>query len=44
MAKSAEVAVKGNTAVALAMNFEGDAQSGFEQMDQDDFALPFYES
>ena len=41
MAKSAEVAVKGNTAVALAMNFEGDAQSGFEQMDQDDFALPF---
>jgi hypothetical protein len=41
MAKSAEVAVKGNTAVALAMNFEGDAHSGFEQMDQDDFALPF---
>jgi hypothetical protein len=41
MAKSAEVAVKGNTAVVLAMNFEGDAQSGFEQMDQDDFALPF---
>jgi hypothetical protein len=41
MAKSAEVAVKGNTAVALAVNFEGDAQSGFEQMDQDDFALPF---
>jgi hypothetical protein len=41
MAKSAEVAVKGNTAIALAMNFEGDAHSGFEQMDQDDFALPF---
>ena len=41
MAKSAEVAVKGNSAVALAMNFEGDAQSGFEEMNQDDFALPF---
>ena len=41
MAKSAEVAVAGNTAVAVAMNFESDAQSGFEEMNQDDFALPF---
>jgi len=39
MAKSE--AVVGNTAVAVAMNFEGDAQSGFEEMNQDDFALPF---
>lgn len=39
-AESTEVAVKGNTAVALAMNFEQDV-SGFEEMGQDDLALPF---
>ena len=38
MAKSAEVAVMGTT--ALAMNFEQDA-SGFETMGQEDLALPF---
>lgn len=39
-AENAEVAVKGNTAVALAVNFEQDV-SGFEDMGQDDLALPF---
>ena len=39
-ADNAEVAVKGNTAVALAVNFEQDV-SGFEDMGQDDLALPF---
>ena len=39
-AENTEVAVKGNTAVALAMNFEQDV-SGFEEMGQDDLALPF---
>lgn len=40
MAKT-EVATKGTTAVALASDFEADAASGFEGMQQDDFALPF---
>ena len=41
MAK-ADVAVKANTAVALASNFEDDAVAGgFSEMGQDDFALPF---
>ena len=40
MAKN-EVAVKETNAIALAGNFEQDAQSGFENMNQDDFALPF---
>ena len=39
-AENTEVAVKGNTAVALAMNFEQDV-SGFEEMGQEDLALPF---
>jgi len=39
-AENTEIAVKGNTAVALAMNFEQDV-SGFEEMGQDDLALPF---
>ena len=40
MAKT-EVAVKETNALALAGDFEQDAQSGFENMSQDDFALPF---
>jgi len=40
MAKN-EVAVKETNALALASDFEQDAQSGFENMSQDDFALPF---
>ena len=40
MAKT-EVAVKETNAIALAGDFEQDAQSGFENMSQDDFALPF---
>ncbi len=40
MAKT-EVAVKETNAIALAGDFEQDAQSGFENMNQDDFALPF---
>jgi hypothetical protein len=40
MAKN-EVAVKETNALALAGDFEQDAQSGFENMSQDDFALPF---
>ena len=40
MAKN-EVAVKETNAIALAGDFEQDAQSGFENMSQDDFALPF---
>lgn len=41
MAKN-EVAVKdANTALALAGGFEEDANSGFEGMGQEDFALPF---
>ena len=39
-AETTEVAVKGNTAVALSVNFEQDV-SGFEDMGQDDLALPF---
>lgn len=38
---NSEVAVKGNTAVALASAFEEDAYGGMEGMSQDDFALPF---
>ncbi len=42
MAKNeTQVAVKGNTAVALATDFEQDASGGFGEMTQDDFALPF---
>lgn len=40
MAKT-EVATKETTAVALATDFEADAFSGFENMQQDDYALPF---
>ena len=41
MAKT-DVAVKGTTAVALATNFEQDvAMGGFDNMNQEDFALPF---
>jgi len=40
MAKN-EVAVKQETALALASDFEQDAHSGFEGMGQEDFALPF---
>ena len=40
MAKT-EVAVKQTNALALASDFEQDAQSGLENMSQDDFALPF---
>lgn len=40
MAKT-EVAVKSEQAVALVNDFEQDASSGFESMNQDDFALPF---
>jgi len=41
MAKT-DIAVKGTTAVALSTNFEQDAVvGGFENMNQDDFALPF---
>jgi hypothetical protein len=38
---NSEVAVKGNTAVALASIFEQDAHAGLSNMSQDDFALPF---
>ena len=42
MAKNeTQVAVKGNTAVALATDFEQDASGGFGEMTQEDFALPF---
>ena len=40
MAK-AEIIEKANHQVALASNFEEDANSGFDGMNQDDFALPF---
>lgn len=40
MAKN-EVAVKQETAIVLAGDFEQDAHSGFEGMGQEDFALPF---
>lgn len=42
MAKN-EVAVQAETttAVAVAFNFEADAQAGFDNMSQEDFALPF---
>ena len=40
MAKT-DVAVKSENAVALSSMFEQDALSGFEGMNQDDFALPF---
>jgi len=40
MAKT-EVAVKSEQAIALVNDFEQDASSGFESMNQDDFALPF---
>jgi len=40
MAKT-EVALKQETAIVLAGDFEQDAQSGFEGMGQEDFALPF---
>ena len=39
-AEKTEIAKKANTAVSLAVDFEGDA-SGFEDMGQDDLALPF---
>ena len=39
--RAREVAVKGNTAVALANTFEDDASAGFGAMNQEDFALPF---
>lgn len=38
---NSEVAVKGNTAVALMSSFEQDAHAGMESMNQEDFALPF---
>jgi len=41
MATKNEVAVKSENAVVLASDFEADASSGFEGMQQDDFALPF---
>lgn len=40
MAKN-EVAVKQETAIVLAGDFEQDAHNGFEGMGQEDFALPF---
>ena len=39
-AENTEIAVKGNTAVALSLSFEQDV-SGFEDMGQEDLALPF---
>ena len=39
-AETAEVAKKGNTELSLAVNFEAD-EGGFEEMGQDDLALPF---
>lgn len=41
MAKNEVAAKATNTAVVLASNFEEDAQSGFNGMTQEDFALPF---
>lgn len=42
MATKSEIAeVKGTTAVALGSSFEDDALSGFDTMNQEDFALPF---
>ena len=41
MAKTDLAAKTGSTAVVLASNFEEDAQSGFNNMTQEDFALPF---
>jgi hypothetical protein len=38
--ENTEIAVKGNTAVALSLSFEQDV-SGFEDMGQEDLALPF---
>ena len=40
-AQSSEVAEKKPNGVAVAASFEADAQVGFEQMGQDDLALPF---
>ena len=40
-AQSSEVAEKKSNGVAVAASFEADAQVGFEQMGQDDLALPF---
>ena len=41
MAKNDLATKTGSTAVVLASNFEEDAQSGFNNMTQEDFALPF---
>ena len=42
MANKSEVAeVKGSSALVLGSSFEDDAQSGFDNMNQEDFALPF---
>jgi hypothetical protein len=42
MATKTEIAeVKGTTALVLGSSFEEDAQSGFDNMNQEDFALPF---
>lgn len=40
-AQTSEVAKKANGAVVIAASFEADAAQGFEQMGQDDLALPF---
>jgi hypothetical protein len=40
-AQTSEVAEKKSTEIAVAASFEADAQVGFEQMGQDDLALPF---
>ena len=40
-AQSSEIAEKESTDVAIATSFEADAQSGFDQIGQDDLALPF---
>ena len=41
MAKNDLATKTGSTAIVLASNFEEDAQSGFNNMTQEDFALPF---
>jgi len=41
MSKTQEVAIKAQSELAVIGMFEEDAQSGFENMNQDDFALPF---
>jgi len=40
-AQNSEIAEKGSTDMAIAASFEEDAQGGFDQIGQDDLALPF---